>query len=99
MPLTLTTTHQSTQEKYFPTTYYILLHKHSILLYMEKFNENKNPRSTIYSIVSTHYYILKLIYEFTLGHAKCDVNPYYGIISVPQITCDQQKHKQNYEYL
>ena len=29
---------------------------------MEKFDENKNQ--TIYSVVSTHCYILELIYEF-----------------------------------
>ena len=58
-----------------------------MLLYMENINKNKNP--TNYSILSTHYYILNLSNEFCLGHAQCDANPYYGLISAPQIICDQ----------
>ena len=58
-----------------------------LLLYMENINENKNP--TIYSILSTHYYIINQSMNFTLGHVLCDVNPYYGLISAPGIICDQ----------
>ena len=58
------------------TLIHIILHKkiscyilhtttqYSILLYMKELHETKNLRSTIYSLVSTNYYIVNLSYEF-----------------------------------
>ena len=60
---------------------------------MEKFNKNENPTPTIYSMVSTHYYILELIYEFLSWSCITQCDPYYGLIGAPQIICNQQKHE------
>ena len=49
---------------------------------MKKFNEKHNP--TIYSIVSTHYYILKLIFEFYSWSCTTQCEPYYGLIVCPE---------------
>ena len=46
---------------------------------MEKLHKTQNP--TIYSVVITHYYILKLIYDFSLGHAKHVANRILPIVT------------------
>ena len=53
--------HIHLHKKNNPATY-LLLHQNAILLYMENLHETKNP--TIYSIVSTNHYIVKLSYVF-----------------------------------
>ena len=50
--------HINLHNKNHPTRYYILLHKNTILLYMENLHKSKNP--TIYSIVSANYYRINL---------------------------------------
>ena len=50
--------HINLHKKNIHISYYKLLHRNTILLYMEDLHKAKNP--TIYSIVSTHYCIVNL---------------------------------------
>ena len=73
-----TNTHQSAQEK---SSYYISHTTTKTLYYFiwKILHETKIP--TVYSIGRTHYYIVNLT-NFNLGHVKCKVNTYYGLIIV-----------------
>ena len=77
-----------------------ITNKYSILLYTE--NLHKTNNATIYSIVSTNYYIVNLTNEFyswscemqskLLQNAK-QANLYYGLISAPQNIHNQCEHE------
>ena len=56
---------------------YHILHTTTQIIYTTlygKITQNQNP--TMYSIVSTHYYILNLSNKFYSCHVKCEVSPY-----------------------
>ena len=58
---------------------------------MENFNKNKNP--TIYSIVSTHYYIQKLINLFYSWSCAIYCESLLQANLCAQIICNKQEHE------